>query len=890
MPQPIKIGTRSVPKALWPIFYSPKENEKPTESVIRKRAIEKRPGSIERLSYLALGGIITTAIGAITGVIGFFKDNSLSKWTGAALTFLGVEAFITGFFGSVDLSKKISDSEIRDQKLNNSEIRTETQRDAESENIQKLINSLNENKSESSVLKTLDELTNYLNNSSGLEALNYLEAINPEGFSDLAKSKFVQIQENTKERAKKEFYNDLKTRNIDELSNKYKHGGIEIASIIINAYNEPQNSNYEDKVITCFKAISPNKKIRPLLKYGKSQNTSVEQISSNLSKLIEDESSVTHLISIAQNKHEPDLNIREAAIITLEGICQESNLELNNIQKEKILLSMIELVISENEKELKIFLQTPPFITRFLDENDKAAIASLKERLEKSINKLQENSNDFKTACRIIDIFGDTFANTSKNEIVEFLIGLLNKEIKNKKAKIEIEISVIYNLGKICENSDNETTVNALINYVKNTECPIKQRIAATNAINQIRNDFAKQELISARKSFKKIKGKLTKADKEIFDLIISFYGKEEPTVQSVQRDNTDTVKPSGSETKATQPEIKPAQKPAFPENKKQIILKKLSETSGLATFLRKNNYSQIKPELTAIANDRELNNSKDGVKSRIKAMQCLVEIGGRKTQSNLEEIAKIDPNSQIKRAADQASKLIRHKISKDPNEKRKEEFLRRLKPLVQVGRLVDYSSVNSLLQEFNTKEFKPKLKELLNELSASTIKNFEYFSSNSISPLYVSEFEYDALQQVAKYCLVQIGGVKPDPITPSTTSGTIPVKTIQANSTKRRSTPLEVELKRIAKHFVEPDPKQGTSGHVIGKALENAVQSYCQFENAALKKEAKGKKADSKEETIEITPNNIARKHEIRVQDLYHKLYAITFGKIERFKPKGRV
>lgn len=111
-----KITPREVSRAHWPIFFSAQQGEKATPILIRQKCAKVNPGSIQKMSYMTLGGIISTTIAIVVGFFGLIFKNSLTKLIGGVIGLLGVEALINGYANQVDLSKvealKTKDSKI----------------------------------------------------------------------------------------------------------------------------------------------------------------------------------------------------------------------------------------------------------------------------------------------------------------------------------------------------------------------------------------------------------------------------------------------------------------------------------------------------------------------------------------------------------------------------------------------------------------------------------------------------------------------------------------------------------------------------------------------------------------------------------------------------------
>ena len=91
---------------LRPICYR-NEGEAATPFAIKEKCSQIK-GSIRKMSYLTLGGIISSCVGVLTAGYGFIKENTFAKWLGAIITFLGVESLTTGFLGGVDLTQAAS--------------------------------------------------------------------------------------------------------------------------------------------------------------------------------------------------------------------------------------------------------------------------------------------------------------------------------------------------------------------------------------------------------------------------------------------------------------------------------------------------------------------------------------------------------------------------------------------------------------------------------------------------------------------------------------------------------------------------------------------------------------------------------------------------------------
>ena len=1207
MPQPIKIGTKLVPKALWPIFYSPKENEKPTPEIIRKRAIEHEPGPIERLSYLALGGIITTVIGAITGTVGFFKENSLGKWIGAALTFLGIEAFITGFFGSVDLSKTPGStkaknaeaspgffqelSEITDDKLTNESVTklakkyNLTEQEITKQGIEILLDETIQNPKYKGKIKSgleiiglskanleaIDKLANPINKSSGLEALNQLGTIDADSLSEAIKSKFEEIKEKAKERAKNELITDLKNKEPGQLINKYRTASSELVPIIIDVCTNPEHQGLQKLAKTCLETVGNSKKIESLIKYLTDEKTA--EVAKEILGSMKDKDTILKLASVMQDKERYSKETRIQVIKVLEISYAEPTTELNEIKNEKIITPALKSISTFDEGESASFEATIGLLGKLCNKNDKETIGRIKEYFIRYSKQLQDSGNSFFPVIYCLGILTDLLANSRDNSMINVLFQLLETEeiepsiptqaawaigrifhesndkkiterlirsldhenipcpardnivvaigkvggkeafqylqriqaemrkipranrspeqktlqskineaightlaqepfldsvrddpatvtqtqhddsvdnllpkpapqqqevnithipklvevaltekdearvtaarrhllefgqknstddlithlnsdnvevsiwaaaslgIKQKKkadktlltcvnseANLNVRASAAIALGRKIDLSDTKLVKalsNCLIQYIQSDTIHSPTRLEAIDILTKIgstevldplstlkkeegKNAF---ETIEARekpqfvKNFKTHSRANSKWQKEFLKPYLSSPKTITGWLTELAIKNSDTlqfrldavkcIEQIGSNEailalgevsqKATrdvkkeaanaiqrlraQAQIKqPALKTTRPQ-RQQNLLEKLNETDDLVTFLAKYKGNEVKRELTAIANDRELNNSRDGLQCRLKAIICLGAIGKRKTQDNLQVISKGDPIKFIRETASAASDFIEEKISNNPDEQLKEECLKRFKSLARVGTLVDYQGINVLLKEFSVSGFKPKLMALLSELISTKRNDFDYLA--------LSDFEYERLQKLAIYALGEIGDTKivefldqylasppnnniadlkhdiqrainkikgipdPKPTRPATLQASFPVNPSSAKPTTDPKNPLKIissalkaEVLEIAKHFIEPedDPKKPITSHDIGKALASAISAY----------------AKSKRTTVQ----KILDKHDVTIFELNDELCKVTIDGKLRFRPKN--
>lgn len=111
----IKDSTQVVNSLFRPIGFRIPDGKKATVEEIKKWKEKEKPNFIQEQSYLIIGGVIATILGAIIGFLGFKKDNKLMKWFGGILTLVGVGSGGTGIVYKAELNSDLKKASLMDE-------------------------------------------------------------------------------------------------------------------------------------------------------------------------------------------------------------------------------------------------------------------------------------------------------------------------------------------------------------------------------------------------------------------------------------------------------------------------------------------------------------------------------------------------------------------------------------------------------------------------------------------------------------------------------------------------------------------------------------------------------------------------------------------------------
>lgn len=95
--------TKAINLLFRPIGFRCPQGKQATLEEIKRWKEKDNPNVIQQQSYLTIGSSITTALGAIIGIIGFKKDSGLGKWFGGILSLCGIVGSVVGGCMGIDL-------------------------------------------------------------------------------------------------------------------------------------------------------------------------------------------------------------------------------------------------------------------------------------------------------------------------------------------------------------------------------------------------------------------------------------------------------------------------------------------------------------------------------------------------------------------------------------------------------------------------------------------------------------------------------------------------------------------------------------------------------------------------------------------------------------------